>query len=82
MNMGSGNVVSANSQPTEDLDGNEALEIMVILAPGAPASISGGAVINTLTRVLNDLQKAGEDRFPFMRYATEQELKELAEADD
>jgi hypothetical protein len=81
-NLGRGNVVSATSQPTVDLDDYEALEIMVILAPGAPASISGEAVINMRSQILHDLQKAGDDRFPFMRYATEDELKELAEDDD
>ena len=73
-NMGDGNIVSVTSQPKVDWQGDDALEIMVILAPGAPASISGEAVIKTLSEIHERLQEAGEDRFPFMRYATEDEL--------
>jgi len=55
---------------------------MIVLTPGAPALIGGEAVIQTLSRIHRRLQEAGDERFPFMRYATEDELKELAEADD
>ncbi|HLQ91161.1 MAG TPA: hypothetical protein VK148_14125 [Xanthobacteraceae bacterium] len=76
------NVVSVTSRPKVDWMGDEALEIMIVLTPGAPALIGGEAVIQTLSRIHRRLQEAGDERFPFMRYATEDELKELAEADD
>jgi hypothetical protein len=80
--LGGANVVSVSSQPKVDWMGDDALEIFVILTPSAPASISGDAVNQTLSKIHDRLQEAGEDRFPFMRYATVDELKELAEADD
>ena len=80
--LGAANVVTVSSQPMVDWMGDDALEIFVILAPNAQPSISGDAVNQTLSKIHHRLQEAGEDRFPFMRYATENELKELEEAED
>jgi hypothetical protein len=82
MTLGGASIVSVTSRPKVDWQGDEALEITVVLTPDAPASIGGEAVIRMLSETHNRLQEAGDDRFPFMRYATEDELKELAEADD
>ena len=80
--LGGANIVSVTSQPKVDWMGDDALEIMVVLQPGALALLSGEAFNKALLELHDRLQNAGEDRFPFMRYATEDELKELAEADD
>jgi hypothetical protein len=80
--LGAANLVSVTSRAKVDWMGDEALEIMVVLTPGAPALISGDAVNKTLSEIHDRLQKAGDERFPFIEYATEDELRELAEADD
>src|SRR5438128_1488529 len=73
-NLGSAKVVSVMSEPTIDSDGDAALKISIVLTPGSTDSISGDAVVGTLSGIQQALQAAGEDRFPIIDYATEDEL--------
>ncbi len=72
-----GEVARVFSEPTADLDGQAALRIMIVLKRGRGKAVSReGAAINTLIGILDNLQKSGEERFPIIEYATEDELEE------
>ena len=62
-------------RPTLDSDGLEALDVKVVLKGDAEREIRGAALL-TLARISRDLQRRGEDRFPFVSYATEAELRD------
>ena len=81
-NLSSTSIVSVTSRPTIDSEGDAALRITIELTPGSTSSISGEAVVKTLSQIRDRLQEAGEDRFPIIEYATSDELKELTEASD
>src|SRR2546421_615845 len=81
-NLSSGNVVSVNSRPTLDSEGEPALRIIIELIPGSVESITGQAVMKTLSEIWEKLQEAGDDRFPFIDYATSDELDELTGVGD
>jgi len=81
-NLSHASVVSVRSQTATDSAGDAALRITIELTPGSTSSISGEAVVKTLSQIWDRLQEAGDDRFPIIEYATSDELKELTEADD
>ncbi len=76
-NLGSQNVVRVESEPTTDSDGKEALNLLIVVAPGFAEAISGDAVLDTLVQIIDRLQEAGDDRFPIIEYATEEELADI-----
>jgi hypothetical protein len=49
---------------------------MLVLAPGSLASISGDKALDTIVAIQNRLLEAGDDRFPIIQFATEEELAE------
>lgn len=74
-----GGVSEAYAHPTVDLDGREALRIVIILPSSAVARIEeGDAAINTLFEIKELLQREGEDRFPYIEYATKEEAEGAA----
>src|SRR5262247_4024164 len=80
-NLGVANVSSAISSPTVDLTGRDALEITVVLTSESSAiNMPPGAALKTLVEIHDELLKQGDQRFPFLRYATRDELE--AAADD
>jgi len=81
-NLSSAGIVSVTSRPVVDSEGDAALRITIELTPGSTSSISGEAVVKTLSQVRDRLQEAGEDRFPIIEYATSDELIELTGAND
>jgi hypothetical protein len=76
-NFGSQNVVRVESEPTTDSDGQEALNLLIVIAPGVIETIDGDAVLDTLVQIVDRLQEAGDDRFPIIEYATEEELADI-----
>jgi hypothetical protein len=72
--LGNGSVSVVNITPTTDSVGDAALRITIVLTPGVADSISGDAALNTLVQLQQKLQKEGDDRFPIIEYATEDEL--------
>jgi hypothetical protein len=56
-----------------DSEGRDALRITIVLRPTHDAKIEGEAVLDTLVQIQAQLQAAGEDRFPLLEYATENE---------
>jgi hypothetical protein len=56
-----------------DSEGQDALRIMIILRSGCSDALTGNVILNTIAEIHNKLQKAGEERFPFVRYKDELE---------
>ena len=48
--------------------------ITIVIAPGSAEKIQGEAAIKTLSGILREFEKQGDDRFPIIKYATEDEL--------
>ena len=76
-NFGSQNVVRVESEPTTDSAGQEALNLLIVIAPDVVETINGDAVVDTLVQIIDRLQEAGDDRFPIIEYATEEELADI-----
>jgi hypothetical protein len=72
--LGSQRFSSIISAPTVDSLGRDALQITIVLMPGSEDNISGAAVLRTLVEINQKLQEAGEERFPIIRYRTDESL--------
>jgi hypothetical protein len=77
-NLTSASVSTVQSEPFIDSKGHEAVRITIVLTPESVASIDGKMTLNTLVQINNELQRAGEERFPLVEYATAAELEEGA----
>ncbi|HEY4918525.1 MAG TPA: hypothetical protein VII40_00335 [Xanthobacteraceae bacterium] len=74
-NLSSASFTSVRSISTVDSDGHEALRITIVLKPGVADKIKGDAALDMLVQMQQQLRKAGEERFPFVEFATKQELE-------
>ena len=72
--LGTQNVVRVEYQPTTDSQGQDALKITVVIAPGATKKLAKGASLNALVRLQERLSQMQEDRTPIIEYATVAEL--------
>ena len=63
------------SKPTIDSEGREALNVTVVLKQGKGGSVSGDAALSAIVRIQHDLRERGEERFPIVYFATEEELE-------
>ncbi len=76
-NFGTENVVRVESEPTVDSMGEEALDILVVVAPSLPDHFTGDDVVDTLVQISARLMESGDERLPLIRYATEEELADI-----
>ncbi|SRR5712691_10927608 len=77
--LGTENVVRVEAEPMVDWTGAEGWRVLIVLAPDALSRISGDAALDNLVGLQTSVQRAGDDRFAFIEYATEEEL---AQGDD
>lgn len=63
------------SEPDVDSDGRNALRVTVVLEPGTADQITGKSLVDVLIRLDDDVQKAGEERFPLIDYTTKEEVE-------
>jgi hypothetical protein len=63
------------AEPTTDSEGHEALRVTIVIEPGAAIKLNGDLILDTLVQVQDRLYEAGEDRFPIVEYATQDELE-------
>ena len=68
-------------EPATDSQGQEALRITVVIPPGTAEKIDGDAVLDTLVQVQRRLRQAGEERFPIVEYATQEELEDVGDSE-
>jgi hypothetical protein len=73
--LNSTSVAKVSTEPAVDSEGREALRITIVLKPGKAAGLAGDAVLDTLVEIQNRLRLAGEERFPIVDYAAEDELE-------
>lgn len=78
-NFGQENVLRAEVYPWVDSDGDDTWRVLIVVDPKIVDTISGDVVLNNIVELHNRLVDAGEDRMPFLQYATEEEL---AQSDD
>jgi hypothetical protein len=77
-NFGAGRVTRAKAEPIIDLDGDDAWEVTIVLTDDAAVdAIDGDAVLNNLVQIHERLREKGDERLPFVRFATEEELREI-----
>jgi hypothetical protein len=49
-NFGADNIVRVDSEPTVDFYGNEALDLLIVVAPSLPDNFTGDDVVDTLVQ--------------------------------
>ncbi len=74
--LGRENVVRVQLRPTIDSQERDALRVTVILTPGATHRLKGARVLDAAVAAQERLRELGDERFPFIDYATEAELVE------
>jgi hypothetical protein len=72
--LGDKNVVRVDYESTTDSQGRAAIEITVVIAPGALNKIKGEASLNALVRLQERLREMREERTPIIQFATQDEL--------
>ncbi len=70
------------SRPYTTWEGEDALEVLIVLTSDAPEDRTPDSGVDALRGIYDSLQQAGEERFPFVRYATEAELLAWKESDE
>ena len=73
-------LTEVHGEPTTDWEGRDALLITIVMRTGMEAKVTGNAVAQALVRIHRDLSLAGDERFPYIEFATEDEM--LKEMDD
>ena len=74
-------VRSVRTEPATDSGGEAALRITIVVTPEAVTLLESGPVLDTLVQVQDRLREAGEERFPIVEYATEEELENIGDSE-
>ncbi len=74
-------VTNILSEPAIDSEGHEALRITIVIPPGVAPRLKGDAILNTLAQIQDRLRAAGEERFPIVEYATQEELDSIGDSE-
>jgi multidrug efflux pump subunit AcrB len=76
--LGSGDskigIAAVHTTTATDSQGDPALKITIVLTPGSTELVQGKAVLKTLDQLQQQLQDAGENRFPIVEFETKGEL--------
>ena len=75
-NLGATRVLRAIAVPWVDLDGDDAWRVTIVIEPEAADAIDGAAVLDNLVELRERLRQHDEERWPFIEFATEDELRE------
>jgi len=62
------------SEPGIAFDGSEILNVTIVLRDFDETTEADRDALDTIMKVLRDLQRHGEDRFPVLTFATEADL--------
>ena len=66
-------IARVSSEPTVDMDGVDAIRVTIVLSEGDD-TITGDAALDTIVDVHQALQRAGDQRFPFIDFTNKDEL--------
>jgi len=69
------------SEYTTDSDGRDALLLTIVVRTDKAKEVNGDSAVDTIVRIHNDLERAGEERTAMTRFATEAELEDELDAD-
>jgi hypothetical protein len=75
-NFGADKVVRVIAEPMVDLDGDDAWGVTIVIKPDAVDAIDGDAVLDNLVQIHGRLSRKGDERLPFVEFATEDELQQ------
>jgi hypothetical protein len=67
------------AEPASTSEGEEALRITVVLTPEAVTQLASGHPLDVLVQISDQLRGAGDQRFPILKYATEEELEDVGD---
>jgi len=73
-NFASASLERVITETGTDSEGKELLRIILILKPESVKNVTGNQTLDVLVGIQQKLQAEGEERFPIVEYATEQEL--------
>jgi cellobiose-specific phosphotransferase system component IIA len=62
------------SEAIVDSEGQDALRLTLVIAPESVETIDGRQLLDNLVETQRELQQAGEERYAFLSYTTEEEL--------
>ena len=65
------------AEPVSTSEGEDALRITVVLTPEAVNQLASGHPLDVLVQTSDQLRSAGDQRFPILKYATEEELEDV-----
>ncbi|HXC56019.1 MAG TPA: hypothetical protein VNU97_12050 [Rhizomicrobium sp.] len=65
-------------QDYADAAGESALEITIVLSKGNVVALNGNELAKVLEGIHSALSQQGDERFPYLRYLTAKEAKQLA----
>ena len=63
------------TQNTSTSDGDAALRFTLVLTPESVGKITGEGALKFLTDLHDSLERAGEERFPIVEYATSDDVE-------
>ncbi len=69
------------AEPGTTSEGDEALRITIVLTPEAVAQLAAGHPLDILVQIWDRLRDAGDQRFPILEYATEEELEDIGDSE-
>lgn len=67
------------AEPASTSEGEDALRITIVLTPEAVAQLASGHPLDVLVQTSDQLRSAGDQRFPILKYATEEELEDVGD---
>lgn len=73
-------VRSVRTEPTTNSEGEDALRITVVITPDAVKQLEAVSGLDALVQVQDRLWESGEQRFPIIEYATEEELEDIGDS--
>ena len=80
--LGATRLADVRVEPMVDWVGDEGLRVLIVLHPFAVEQLTDGEEIGAWeTELSRRLLRAGEDRFPYTRYATTAELAAHADSE-
>jgi hypothetical protein len=80
-NTSPSSVRRVTSEPATAFEGEEAVRITIVVTPDAVTQLEAGPVGDTVVTIMDRLRDAGEERFPILQYATEEELEQIGDSE-
>jgi hypothetical protein len=70
-----------SSEPAIGSEGQDILRVLIVLEGDGPVDIDGNDVVDLMVAARRQLYEAGEERQPIFEFATENELRDVADSE-